>query len=143
MYWTYWTYWTHWTHEKVTANEESEDITNLNSVIIDQIQALHDKNQEILDLLSSISSDGSGVIPYIINTQIVARDRIEISKQVLNSIHQSMSMAHTKKKKKNNVDKVLKNAEKKVLNGIEFGSSLQELIDQADNEIESIKQKKF
>ncbi len=115
----------------------------MNSVIIDQIQALHDKNQEILDLLSSISSDGSGVIPYIINTQIVARDRIEISKQVLNSIHQSMSMAHTKKKKKNNVDKVLKNAEKKVLNGIEFGSSLQELIDQADNEIESIKQKKF
>ena len=160
-----------------------------NSAIVDQIQALHDKNRKLLDLLLLLhpigttttctstctstqnshdktdTGDHSAIqttattttttttarpkTPYVINTQIVAKDRIEISKQVLNSIHNSTTMNITAKtkttatrfEKMDCMDKLFKDAEQEVLKSIQFGTSLQELIDQADCEIESIQEK--
>jgi len=74
---------------------------------------------------------------------------MNISKQALNSIiaHQSSDMKTNNNNNNKNIkkkkEKLLKNAEQQVLNSIQFGTSLEELIHQAEYEIESIKGKKL
>ncbi len=129
------------------------------SFIIQQIHSLHIKNQEIMNLVQQLqiqkTNDTSHHDPYCINTKIVAKYRVEISKDALQLIHdpqknqkQSMqsspSSSTSKLKKQNELEKVVKNAERYIIQNLHFGtavvtSSLEELIEQSEYEIQFLK----
>ena len=121
---------------------------------IRQLQTLHDKNNEIIRLLSTFeeqelkkNNNNRPIIPYIINTKIVANFRMKVSHEALVTIHDvtdtPTTSSRSEKKKQKTLQKLVQNTVKKVLADVEFGTSLEELIQQAEDEIQNMKAKKL
>lgn len=121
---------------------------------IRQLQTLHDKNNEIIRLLSTFeeqelkkNNNNRPIIPYIINTKIVANFRMRVSHEALVMIHDvtdtPTTSSRSEKKKQKTLQKLVQNTVKKVLADVEFGTSLEELIQQAEDEIQNMKAKKL
>ena len=126
-------------HQKEQIQHD-EQVLDTDAILL-QIQTLHDKNQEILDLLSINQEQAKQApTPYAINTKIVAKNRMEISKEALGQIN---NISKKKKKNKKLMEKVVNNAMTNVLHSIQFGPSLKDLIEQAEEEIQVVETKQL
>ena len=107
--------------------------TKNSEIIYNPIETLHIKNQRILDF---IASQTPPLPPDLVNSKIVAQFRLDISHLALTELIQYAANGMSKKKMK----KIQTRLENKIVKEIAFGS-LQDLIDQANVELERIRVK--
>lgn len=118
-----------------------------------QIKYLHDQNHKIVQLLRSQHNNNNSTdnthnhkptIPYIINTRIVANHRINITRLALDKIKsiEMSSVNNNEKKRPCRVTKEVNNAVKDILRNVDFGTTLEELIDQTEKELQTAMDRK-
>ena len=154
-------------HCQITTNGSIEQQPSISSssssssihTIIEKIQSLHDKNEQIIHFINKKQvhhhqQNDHYAVPYYINTKIVATQRLHISQNALETITQFQSIhncisneddttgitisKNERKRIEKKLIKVVKNAEQSILETIQFGTSLDELLKQADIEMERL-----
>jgi len=132
---------------------ETQRLKDHRHVILQQtIQNLLDRNQEILLKLDNLteSKDDTKQIhhPYVINTRIIAKQRMDVCSESLNELElltkQFNELEKTnasKNKIKMKMEKNLDGIVRDILGSIQFGSTIDELLAQSDNELKILKEK--